>query len=75
MPPCALCNFEKAADLFEKAIVNYKMRNDMEINCRMRCEENPLKYAISRHLKTADTAKGTLQRPQKPICHNPSVQA
>ena len=47
-------NFEKAADLFEKAIVNYRMRNDMEVNCRMRCEENPLKYAISRHLKTAD---------------------
>ena len=47
-------NFEKAADLFEKAIVNYRMRNDMETNCRLRCEENPLKYAISRHLKTAD---------------------
>lgn len=46
--------YSKAVTLFEQAIVSNKLRNTLEINCRNRCEENPLKYAINRHLREAD---------------------
>ena len=39
-------DFVKAIDVFEKSLVNYRMREVLETNCRVRCEENASKYNI-----------------------------
>ena len=46
--------WEQAANLFEQSLVSYKLRTTLESNCRNRCEESPLKYAIDRNIKEFD---------------------